>query len=198
MHEAQVDHELMHLLGWAQGVPWPHLFADIGDQDPAIAKFAVDAVYDQICHAYFYPAIRKLGVDPALQEKDGMRKFIEEGSFPTGPIEVSALALYYFRSVVVLRDQELADQLATIFNEHEHGDATTMGQKMVAVFKQKPMSKPSDVIPAFIRVTNIALAGRYRLSVWCLKPVPRGKVTQTIALVAIQEEHTVPPDRDRR
>ena len=192
-HEAQIAHELMHLLGWADGVPWLHFVSvsDVGNEGPATVNFLVNGVYDQVFHAYFYPKIRELGIDPALEERNGIREYLSRG-FPTasGYLLRANLALYYFRCVVVLQDQPLAQELASAFALGGQEDAVKMGKEMVSAVESEPITKPSDVTSAFLRCAKIATAGHFQLSLWCIRPVRRGRVRQQIAIVAIEPQAT--------
>jgi hypothetical protein len=101
-------------------------------------------------------------------------------------LQTASLALYYFRCVAVLKDQPLADALATIFSENGQKMAVTMGREMVKTVENPEFAKPSGVIQAFINCANIASAGHFRSSLWCVKPVHRGRIHQQVAIVAIE------------
>ncbi|SRR6266404_3083238 len=191
LHEAQIAHELMHLLCWAEGVSLPHFIID-GDVNDDV-RAAVDllgdkGLYDQVLHAYFYPRIRNLGLDPSVPEKERIRGFLESGIWPVraGWLRTPDLALYYFRAVVVLKDDALARDIATAFALHAQHDAVVMGKEMVDAVTKKPFPKPADVTPTFVRAANVAMRGHFRLSLWCVRPVRRGKIQQQIAAIAIE------------
>lgn len=185
-NEAVIAHELMHLFGFQKGVPWVHFVGDSVDS-PTI-RFLVGDLYDQVFHSYFYPKLREIGIDPSAQERAALHDYLVRGSLPVGrgPLLEPSLALYYFRSVVLLRDEELTAQLARVLSTHGQEGALSKGRQLVAVIQRHRFHRPTEVLDAFLEGAKALFASDIHLSLCCLKVRPRGNINLRTAIIFVE------------
>jgi hypothetical protein len=186
-NEATIAHELMHLWGWSEGVPWVGFHGD-KPVPQLMISFIRDDLYDQIFHASFYPKIKKLGIDPTAAERNYLQALIAAHSLPVASesLRRQSLALYYFRAQAVLHDSTLAEQLATVYKGANVPAALRDGKHLVGEVQAHDLNRPDEVLYAFIDAANGLFAGEYHFSVYNRFDRQQGNVTVKTAIVYVQ------------
>ncbi len=181
-NEAAITHELMHLYWWARGVPWVGFMGE-KPADPVSIRLLRDDLYDLMFHAFFYPKIRALDIDPAEQEREALRELLSKKSLPiaSNALAHASLALYYFKAAFLLEDDQLAGKLADVFAANGQQRALDDGKKLVAIAKNHRFQEPDEVLEVFTEAANILLAGDYRGSVRERRSDRKGSITLEIA-----------------
>jgi hypothetical protein len=182
MNEETIVHELMHLSLFAEGVPDLILLSG----DPAVQGFITD-VADQVEHAYFFPTMRELGIDPTVQGKADMHKFNEQNTVPKlYDLRGADLALNYFTDVAVLDDERLAMELER--NEFWPGDNEARERGLAAVdLTKRNFATPDEELRVFIAICNVFLEGKYHLCLVSVDDHQRGKVTMKDANIEVEK-----------
>ena len=184
MSEEIVVHELMHLLLWAEGVRDVILVS--GEPEVRSLIFDID---QQVLHAYFFPRIRDMGLDPNVSGKADMQ-WVKDEHQPRYDVKLdelgeAKLGIEYFTCVAVLQDEEYGAALEK--NGFPLGDreAGRRGRAAVALTKRN-FSTPEEELSVFIGVSNILLEGVYHLSVMSVDDHKRGKFTMKEAKVNVE------------
>jgi hypothetical protein len=187
-NETVITHELMHLFGWAEGVPWVGFRGD-RYVDPLVIAFVRDDLYDQVFHSYFYPKMRQMGIAPAAQEREWLHEAIRQRRplpIASRPLAHASLALYYFRSSFILEDEALATQFAAIFEAESQSRALVEGKRLVEIVSKYSFTEPDEVLDAFVEAANSIFAGALRFSVQEVKNWPRGKLEVRLATIFVE------------
>jgi hypothetical protein len=173
-NEAGIVHELMHLWWYAQGAPWIDLYPaptrkSYGQLPPELFTFLQDRLYDELTHAAIYPKMREIGIDPTQDERVSFRKvmaddstlLLEGAQIVQSTLTVESSALDYFRAAYILQDSDLAEELAFVYTWAGIPGAVSKGKAMVTAVRAHDLSKPNELVPAFIDLANKLFAGEY-------------------------------------
>jgi hypothetical protein len=191
--EATIVHELMHLMGFAEGVAKPILGPRSLDTESA-RQFMM-SVDDQVEHAYFYPKMRDMGIDPSVAGKADLHYFLQQVAIAREsgqlkgdqPDELGEahLALLYFECVAVLQDKDLADELEKTRFFPTDEEARRLGPLAVAL-TESDFVTPNGETNVFIKVCNTFLEGKYHLSLVGFDERQRGKITLRYAAIRVE------------
>jgi hypothetical protein len=186
--EATIVHELMHLLDIADGVRYPLLGWHPRSPIPQQVRDFIIMTADQVEHAFFFPKLIKMGLDPATQGKGAIRGQIQQHRYRTESDEMreANLALVYFQCAAVLQDKVLADNFET--NEFLPGDekARRLGRSAVEILTKSKFVTPDDETTVYIELCNTFLEGYYRLTLTGFDEEQRGKITMKYAKVKVE------------
>jgi hypothetical protein len=183
--EATIVHELMHLLDHAEGVPLPYLIPG-PDLDINVSRF-IRQLNDHVEHAYFFPKMQKMGIDPTVTGKADIHSEIQAHlRFPWDEWREPSLAMDYFICMAVLDDSGLAAEYEkTIFTPADN-EAARLGRSAVAVTKNEKFVTPDDEMNVFIGVCNAILDGKFRITLQSVSKKQLGKITQRYANIQVE------------
>jgi hypothetical protein len=191
--ETTIVHELMHLLGYAEGIRFPILAPVLPDTESA-RNFIMKAE-DQVEHAYFFPKVRALGIDPTVIGKADLHTLFEQSAIGirsgklkedrSDELSEANLALLYFECVAVLQDKGLAAELQKIAFFPDDEEARRLGPLAVDLTKGN-FTTPEDELKIFIEVCNTLLDGKFHLSLVGFAEQQRGKIDMKYADILVQ------------
>jgi hypothetical protein len=183
----------MHLLGYANGIRFPILGPTLPDTESA-RKFIMSA-YDQVQHAYFFPKVRDLGIDPTVTGKADLHAVIQQSAIGiqsgklkedrSDELREANLALMYFECVAVLQDKDLAAELEKTAFFPDDGEARRLGRLAVDLTKSKFVT-PEDNLRVFIEVCNTLLESKFHLSLMGFREQQRGKINMKYADILVE------------
>ncbi len=181
--ERTIVHELFHLKFRADG------FADVNYYFPDLeinkdVLLSIDNTFLQtVEHWMFFPAIRKMGIDPADHHKAALRA----GEYKTiDRTDVRTLAYRYYDAKLLVNDANLVGQLTAWYKANGLTDATEKGEELARLVTSSNPRTPEDEISTYIKVLNAVpeISTRFQLDSW--KEVMLGSFRWRIAVIRIR------------
>lgn len=181
--ERTIVHELFHLKFRADG------FADINYYFPdlQISKdvlLSIDNTFLQtVEHWMFFPAIRKMGIDPAAHHKAALRA----GEYKTiDRTDIRSLAYRYYDAKLLVDNANLVGQLTSWYKAKGLSEAIVKGEELVGLVTNSNPKTPEDEILTYVKVLNAVpeINAGFQLDSW--NQVMLGSFKWRIAVIRIR------------
>lgn len=181
--ERTVVHELFHLKLRANG------FADINYYFPDLqinkdVLLGIDQTFLQtVEHWMFFPAIRKMGIDPAAHRKAVLRA----GEYKTvDRTDLRTLAYRYYDAKLLVDDTSLVGQLTAWYKANGLTAAMEKGEQLATLVTDSNPKTPEDEISTYIKILNSVPENSAEFQLDSLREVMLGSFRWHIAIIRIR------------
>lgn len=181
--ERTIVHELFHLKFRAAGyADVNYYFPDLSINKDVLLSIA-DTFLQTVEHWMFFPAIRKMGIDPTAHLKATLRA----GEYRTiDRTDLRTLAYRYYDTTLLVDDANLVSQLSAWYKANGLTDAITKGEELVGLVTNSNPRTPEDEIATYVKILNAvpAISTRFELDSW--REVLLGSFRWRVAVIRIR------------
>ena len=149
--ERTMVHELFHLKFRADGFPdINYYFPDLEINKNVL--LSIDHTFLEVVERWmFFPAMRKMGVDPAAGYKVALRA----GEYKTiDNTDMRTLVFRYYETKLLVDDPQLVGQLITWYKANGLTEALNEGEGLVRVVTSSNPKTPEEEVSTYIKVLN--------------------------------------------
>jgi hypothetical protein len=157
--ERTIVHELFHLKFQADGFSRFRWILQ-GRVNEEMVTFIHVTFMDATEHYMFFPAIRKMGIDPSAN----LKASIQAGDYMIlNRGDVTASTAYYYRATLLVDDMKIIAELANWYEKNGLNDALQTGEELAATVKNLNPKTPEDLLSAQLKVLKAVpgLTDRY-------------------------------------
>jgi len=161
-----IVHELYHFVQRAEGYPaimWlMPVTMDTKENQLAFHQLA-QQLYDPILHYAFFDTLISLNIRPNEPFELGTRQVLQNGTLDSifETMDKRAIALYYFKARLELKDAALLEQIVVLLNIKNKDEGLALGQKIAHLVLDSTPLNPKESVGILVQCLNLIYEAQF-------------------------------------